>query len=303
MKNPYQHINDAPQECKRLFGIPYDDWCELIELAVSRQAAAKAAAENDKIRINAPGGGRRPKLTPAEAVSLCLFYLRQHPTFAVLGLLYGISESSAHALYHRWLSVLAQELPCSWLEEVAAEPEQLAQRQAILSDYELLVDSSEQPCQRPGDNEEQKAYYSGKKRQHTFKNQLVSFATGDDIADVVIGEVGPMSDQSLLRQQQARFHETQGFIGDKGYQGVERTRTPQKKPPHGELSAEVKAENRELSQDRIYIEHLIRVVKIWRIAQETFRLSRRQYEMTIRVVCGLVRLRLGRLSLRRSPLS
>lgn len=297
MKNPYQHIKDNPHHCKRLFGIPYDDWCELIKLMVADQAATKTAAEQRKRRINAPGGGCPPRLTPAEQVSLCLFYLRQHPTFQVLGLLYGVSESSAHALYHAWMPVLRPALPSSWLEEVAADPERLAQRQQILADYELLVDSTEQPCERPGDYNEQKAYYSGKKKQHTFKNQLVSFATGDDIADVLVGEMGPRSDQSLLREQQSHFQVSQKFIGDKGYQGVERTRTPQKKPRNGDLSSEAKADNRELSQDRIDIEHLIRVVKIWRIAQERFRLSKRHYQTAILVVCGLVRLRLGRLQL------
>lgn len=288
MKNPYQYIKDNPKQCKRLFGIAYDDWCALIELTVSHQAAAQAAAEQQKPRINAPGGGCPPKLTPAERVSLCLFYLRQHPTFQVLGLLYGICESSAHELYHTWVVVLRLELPCSWLEEVADDPERLAQRRQILTDYELLVDSTEQPCERPKDNDAQKAYYSGKKKQHTFKNQIVSLATGDDIADVLVGEVGPRSDQSLLREQQAHFHAQQGFMGDKGDQGVERTRTPQKKPRNGELSAEAKADNRDLSQDRIYIEHLIRVMKIWRIAQERFRLAKRHYQTAILVVCGLL---------------
>jgi hypothetical protein len=55
---------------------------------------------------------------------------------------------------------------------------------------------------------------------------MVSFATGDDIADVLVGERRPRSNQSLLCQQQSHFHATQAFIGDKGYQGVERTRTP-----------------------------------------------------------------------------
>lgn len=297
MKNPYQHIKDNPKQCRRLFGIAYDDWCALIDLVVNHQATVLASAEQTNLRINAPGGGCPPKLTPSVQVSLCLFYLRQHPTFEVLGLLYGVCESSAHAFYHYWVELLREYLPCCRWEEVADDPEQLAEWQQLLSTSELLVDSTEQPCERPGNHDEQQAYYSGKKKQHTFKNQLVSVAAGKDIADLLVGEVGPRSDQSLLREQQDHFQDTQGFIGDKGYQGVERTRTPLKKPRNCELTPIAKAANRALSQERIYIEHLIRVVKIWRIAQERFRLSRRHYKITIQVICGLVRLRLGRLQL------
>nr|NCR11176.1 transposase family protein [Microcystis aeruginosa LG13-11] len=36
-----------------------------------------------------------------------------------------------------------------------------------LRDYELIVDSAEQPVERPTDDQEQKIYYSGKPRRHT----------------------------------------------------------------------------------------------------------------------------------------
>lgn len=38
-------------------------------------------------------------------------------------------------------------------------------------EYELTVDSYEQVRERPGDNEEQEKYYSGKESDHTFKTQ------------------------------------------------------------------------------------------------------------------------------------
>jgi hypothetical protein len=37
-----------------------------------------------------------------------------------------------------------------------------------LTEYELIVDSYEQARERPGENEEQKKYYSGKKANHTI---------------------------------------------------------------------------------------------------------------------------------------
>ena len=110
---------------------------------------------------------------------------------------------------------------------------------------------------------------------------------------MLVGEPGPRSDQSLLREQQAHFSEDQHYGGDKGYQGVARTRTPVKKPRNQDLSAEHKQSNKEFAQNRIYIEHLIRVIKIWRIAKAQFRLDARHYETALLVVCGLVRLRLG----------
>jgi len=56
------------------------------------------------------------------------------------------------------------------LEEILERLEQLVEigeeesLQEILSKLELLVDSYEQPRERPLDNQEQKKYYSGKKK-------------------------------------------------------------------------------------------------------------------------------------------
>ncbi len=43
---------------------------------------------------------------------------------------------------------------------------------------------------------------------------------------------------------------------------------------------------------RIYIEHLIRIIKIFRVAGERFRLNSRTYKQVMLVICGLVRLRI-----------
>ncbi len=57
------------------------------------------------------------------------------------------------------------------------------------------------------------------------------------------------------------------FEGDKGYQGGENITTPHKKPQKGELTATEKAENKEFSSKRIFVEHVIRLVKIFPIVR------------------------------------
>ncbi|MGC8453754.1 MAG: transposase family protein [Cylindrospermopsis raciborskii] len=43
------------------------------------------------------------------------------------------------------------------------------------------MDSYEQPIERPSEYEKQKKYYSGKKKTHTRKNQLIVLPKGKDI--------------------------------------------------------------------------------------------------------------------------
>ncbi len=163
----------------------------------------------------------------------------------------------------------------------------------MLAEFELIVDSYEQPIERPGKHEEQKKYYSGKKANHTRKTQVIVLPKGQDIVDVEAGLPGPKSDIKLFRETKTKFSDQQKFSGDKAYQGDKSTRTPLKKPRKKQLNAQEKQRNKELSKERIFVEHLIRLIKIFRVATERFRLNSHKYEQVVMTICGLVRLRIG----------
>ena len=161
----------------------------------------------------------------------------------------------------------------------------------------MIVDSCEQRRERPSDYEKQKEYYSGKTKNHTFKNQLIVMPLGKDIVDALVGEVGKKSDINLWKERQKEFAPQQKFQGDKAYVGYEAIKTPQKNSKKKPLSLEEKTQNKELAKKRIFVEHLIRLVKVWRIAQERFRLNAKKYEQIVLTSCGLVRLRIKSLIL------
>ena len=210
-------------------------------------------------------------------------------------MMFEVGRTTANEIFHYWLSILRDLLPSSLLEQWEKSLQDHQFLQELLTSHPLLVDSAEQPRERPKSYQEQKKFFSGKKQKHTFKNQFVSLPKGKDIVDVVAGERGPEADINLLRKQQQNFSEQQNFTGDKAYIGAKRTTTPKKKPPKRELTPEQKESNKLISQERIYIEHLIRILKIFRVASERFRLHPVTYKQVILVICGLVRFRIGAL--------
>ncbi|MEH1860532.1 MAG: transposase family protein [Nostoc sp.] len=151
--------------------------------------------------------------------------------------------------------------------------------------------------ERPGDNKEQEEYYSGKASKHTFKSQIIILPNGSDIVDVVAGEPGPKSDITLFRENRDNFDPQQKFQGDLGYLGEDLIETPIKTPRNGKLTIDQKKQNQEFSSKRVFVEHRIRSVKIFRVVQERFRLKPQKYEQVILTICGLVRFRIGALIL------
>lgn len=85
------YIEKYPRRTKQILGITYEQLHLLTESSIIRHRELEKIKEHQKIRINAVGGGRPQKLSFSAQVLLCLFYLRQMPSFEILGMLFGIS--------------------------------------------------------------------------------------------------------------------------------------------------------------------------------------------------------------------
>lgn len=295
--NRILHLLEArPLQGKRMIGLGTTALWELWQRISELEREAQQTRSNHPERKRQVGGGRKKDAEVLCRLLVTLLNLRQHWTMQALAESIGCAESTVWNYIHEMLPYIRTQLPASLLEQWQQECDNVERAElemwlAELPEGELLVDTWEQPIPRPQDNDEQSAYYSGKQKEHTRKNQLISLPNGIDIVDVVIGEKGPRSDSKLLEQTQTELPETIPLIGDKAYVGRRHTTTPIKKPPGGQLTQAQKDFNRLLSQKRVYVEHLIRVVKIFRIAKEEFRMRSRMYELVIGCVCGLVRLR------------
>jgi cell division septum initiation protein DivIVA len=294
----WEYIQKHPKQTKRLLGIDYNELEQIIEQGKIAHQNQKEETEKKKIRINRAGGGNHPKLSEEQQIVLTLIYLRHNLSFQLLGLLFEVSESTAHNLFDYWQRLLQRELPCSLLEHVKKFPEEITEIKTELTHYELLVDSSEQAIERPSDYQTQQKYYSGKQKRHTMKSQFIVLPELQDIVDVVVGQAGATSDIKIWRDSQIRFDNHQLYIGDKAYVGEPQIITPHKQPKNQELTEAEKSENKVISSQRIFVEHLIRVVKIFKIMQERFRLKRTRYKSILLTICGLVRVRIGAVILR-----
>jgi hypothetical protein len=226
-------------------------------------------------------GKKSAVLSLTEKLLLTFIYLRQYPTFEQLGAMFGISESYANKLFHQFLDILVKV-------------ERLPGHKALLeSDLQaILIDVTEQPIERP--MKKQRAYYSGKKKRHTIKAQLIVCLKRLQILLIVCGK-GRTHDFTLLKQCRLRIKHELKKYADSGYQGILKlypnSLTPLKKPKHRELTNDEKRYNRALAKIRIAIEHVNRRCKIFRIVKDTYRGKHKNYHKTWTVVAALVNLR------------
>lgn len=147
---------------------------------------------------------------------------------------------------------------------------------------------TETPVERP--KRHQRQFYSGKKKRHTLKCQLVIEQATGRIICTFFGQ-GRRHDFKLFQASGIHFHPETESLQDKGYQGIQKlhaiSRLPKKKPRGGQLTALEKSYNRQLARQRVAIEHVNSSLKIFRILSERYRNRRRRFGLRCNLIAAL----------------
>ncbi|WP_246162596.1 helix-turn-helix domain-containing protein [Brasilonema sennae] len=112
------YIEHNPQEVQRLVGLKYEQLEQLMKQAMALHTQKQQESEAKKVRIINKGGGRKVKLSTEQQILLTLIYLRHLTTFQLLGIQFGVSESTANDTFNYWFPLLQEILPSSLLEQV-----------------------------------------------------------------------------------------------------------------------------------------------------------------------------------------
>lgn len=237
------------------------------------------------------GPGARPKLGNAEnALFFILFYFKNYPLQAVLGFLFGLSQSRANELIYEFTCVLRVTLKKS-----GCIPERIACKLETLIEYEeqtYSIDGTERRVERSKDDEKQKKDYSGKKHAHTRLNLLIS--GNNDMKVKYLGRTyaGSTSEVKIAKEENVCFPDGVHLYQDKGLQGYSPSgviiHQPKKRPPGGELTEEEKKSNSLISSVRIAVEHVISGIKRLHIVKQVFRNKVDGFDdIVLEIACGL----------------
>ena len=142
----------------------------------------------------------------------------------------------------------------------------------------------------PSALKKQKKFYSGKKKRHTHKSQLVVDGANGEIICTAHGK-GREHDFRIFKTSKVRLRQDIECIGDKGYQGIQKlhgnSRIPKKKPRGGKLSYEEKKSNQELARIRVLGEHVNRQLKVFKILSVTYRNRRKRFSLRFNLIAAL----------------
>ncbi|MCB9983709.1 MAG: transposase [Rhodospirillales bacterium] len=211
-----------------------------------------------------------------------LILYRCHITQDFLGLLYGVDKATICRALRRIEPLAKRTVGVKRQIRVTEEEAQA-----------LLIDATEQPVQRPKHG--QKRWYSGKKKRHSIKNEIITTEAGR-IVSASPSAPGTVHDITIRRRGPPLPKGSRGY-GDSGYQGYQEDHPdfdmPYKKTKNRKLTNEEKEYNHALSRFRVRVEHAIGRMKKFRILADRYRYPRSRHSVKFAVIAGITNLLAG----------
>lgn len=235
-----------------------------------------------------------PLPTMADKLLFILIYLRKATTQDIFGEVFGMPQPVAN----KWIHMLHPCLNLA-LGQLGELPARTATELAVSETEQSLFfqDGTERAILRPKDQEAQETFYSGKKKRHTVKNNVVVNAQAKVTLLTATCE-GKKHDKKISDEAAFGLPDGSQLCQDTGFQGFRLPGVtilqPKKKPRGKELTAEEKARNRVLARLRIRVEHAIGGVKRYRIVKDQLRNWKTGFrDWVMETCCGLHNFRLN----------
>ena len=252
-------------------------------------------------------GGRHFKLPLEDRLLMLMVYYRLYITLALTQFLFDLDLSNVWRDI-RYLEPVVREcvpLP-EKIHDQVRRLRTVGEVERYFPGFKAFVDATEQEIPRPKNAVKRKTHYSGKRRKHTVKTQLTVNSDGL-IVHRTNHARGRRHDLDIYVERHPTLPKEVEQDFDRGYDGVRnyfpgiRCAIPFKKrgPGRGhrgekapDLTPEQKAFNKELSKERVVVEHTISRLKKFNIFGQEFRNRLRLYDRMTDVVCGVINARI-----------
>lgn len=303
----YESLVRYPSAFRSLTGMnpgEFDSLLSAFQAAQQRRRAQQTTTRQGKPRQRAAGAGHPHHHDDRHRLLMALVWLRVYPTYELLGFFFGLHKRNAQLNVRDVLATLdtLDTFPFDRPGPRHPKLRSVTEVMAAFPQVRVIIDSKEQRVNRPRGADAQKPYYSGKKKAHTVKTQVVVDPCGriETVSDSVPGGANhdlPLLCGSGVLEQLA---EGEAAMLDKGYVGVQNyypdtpVVIPFKASRGHPLSAEQEAFNRVVARCRIVVEHTMAQLNRFTVLRQVFRAQQRgQHSQVIRVVAKLVNRRLG----------
>jgi hypothetical protein len=277
MSLSYKRLSKRPLIFLRLAGVKLSEFVEIC------QRIKPLWEEGIEMKKRCCGRNRCLKTLEDRVLALLMYY-RTYITHEFIGYLFGLHNSNVCRLFKRLEPLMAKKITIK-------KDRSLTEEEVL----KLLVDVTEQPIRRPQKAKKRKKTYSGKKKRHTSKVEVVMTAAGK-ILSLSHTHPGRKHDFRIRKEENPLHRDAEKYV-DLGYQGLQKRTSfvilPFRRKKNQPLTVEQKNHNRQQASFRMKVEHKIRELKVFKILSETYRNFGKKQHLRFNIMAGIINLRHG----------
>jgi hypothetical protein len=298
----YKRLSKKPLLFKSFTGLIVQEFDSIYNKEIIKRCdkheIQRLSSKRKDVRERSVGAGRPFKLDVKDRFLMLLVYYRLYITYTLAGFLFDLNQSNICRDIQKIEELIRQCIPIP--QKIYSMTKRLQTPEEVekyFPGFMALIDCTEQQIPRPIDKDRRKMYYSGKKKRHTLKNQLMVNNHGH-IIHKTKHKKGHRHDYIIYKDSRPVTPNQVVNVVDLGNLRVEKdyseqlSALPYKKKKNQELSAEEKEYNKIHSKKRMVIEHTICRLKKYRIMNDVFKNKLRKYDRISDIVSGLVNYRM-----------
>ena len=141
-----------------------------------------------------------------------------------------------------------------------------------------------------GPPKKQRRFYSGKKKRHTLKTQLVIDKASQKVIYTSFIH-GKRHDFHLFKQSGVRFQASTHLLTDSDYQGLQKihanSQLPKKKPRKRPLTKQERRANKTIASQRVLNENVIGRLKRFKIISDKYRNRHKRFGLRFNLIASI----------------
>jgi hypothetical protein len=283
-----------------------------VQQALEEQRHTETTRRTRQPRQRNRGAGRKYANDLRSRLIMTLFWLRVYPSYPVLAFFFSVDQSTVCRNITEILAVLLTLTEFAFERPSEQRPKRTSPEEVMdaFPEVALVLDGKEQRIRRPKTQKDeqgkpidtQKPYYSGKKKCHTLKNEIAVTPSGT-IGSVSLSYPGGENHDITVTRNNGLLDRldprVEAVMTDSGYEGLDKDypdhRLYQVAKAHRNhpLTPEQKAFNGVIGRYRIVVEHTYAQMNQYQVLAQVYRHVREKHGAIVRVVGGLVNLRIA----------
>src|SRR6478735_7761990 len=173
----YERLSRKPLLFKSFTGLTIQQFDDIYDKEIAKKydkQEIQRLSKRNKDRERNIGAGRPFKLDLKDRFLMLLVCYRLYITYTLTGFLFDLDQSNIYRDIQKIEGLVRKCIPTPQkIYPITKRLKTTEEVEKYFPGFLAFIDTTEQQIPRPADKERRKMYYSGKKKKHTVKNQLM----------------------------------------------------------------------------------------------------------------------------------